>query len=232
MAKISLARAMFSTAKTVLIDDIFANMNDKLATLLLERCTLDNGSSGLMDGRTIVIATHCKLGSWAQRTKLIVSMSTPAKIRLIDQHEYIAEFVRHHSSIHNNNNNNSISSLNEDGDSIAAMKTDERHSTDDGGAGMETLVDGVGNRMLDEDYFDGGSVMRDSIVETDDGSHQTAAMSRDLAYATYFTACGGWFFWVSAVLLTVLTRISSLGECYWLKEGNTCHIQRATMIWC
>lgn len=214
---------MFSTAKTVLIDDIFANMDDKLATLLLERCTTDNGSSGLMHGRTIVIATHRKLGSWAQRTKLIVSMSAPAQIRLVDQHEHIAEFVRHHSSI----TNNSVSSINGDGDSIAAMKTDERHSTDDGGVGMDTLVDSAGNRMLDEDYFDGVSVMRDSIVETDDESHQTAAMSRDLAYATYFTACGGWFFWVSAVLLTVLTRMSSLGECYWLKEGNTCHIQRA-----
>ncbi|KAI8341301.1 ABC transporter type 1, transmembrane domain-containing protein [Chlamydoabsidia padenii] len=214
-AKISLARAMFSKAKTLLIDDIFTNMDAELANLLLERCTLDDGSFGLMKGRTLIIATRYKLGLWAQRTKLIVSMSTPAKIRLVDQDEYIADYLQHHNSTYSN----SINKNDGGDDSNAALKTDDHQSVDDGSGGIDALVGSAGNRLVEEDYFDAGSIMRDSILETDDGSHRTTTVSRDLAYATYFTACGGWLFWLSAVLLTVLTRVSALGECYWLKEG-------------
>ncbi|CAO3590539.1 unnamed protein product [Absidia cylindrospora] len=215
-SKISLARAMFSPAKTVIIDDIFSTMDNNASTLLLERCSLNDE---LMKGRTLIITTRCKLGTWAKNTKLIVAMSAPAKIRIIHQEKYIVDFLHPHSHDFNKDADHD--------DIVSAMKMDDQQSVDDGGVGMDTLVEPSGSRFIDEDYFDEGSVMRDSILETDDDSQQNTTITRDLAYATYFTACGGWFFWVSAVVLTVLTRISSLGECYWLKEGNTCQITEA-----
>jgi hypothetical protein len=210
---------MFSTAKTVIIDDIFSSMDKHTSTMLLERIAL--GGSDLMKGRTVILTTKCKLGTWARSTKLIVSMTAPAKIRIIQKQKYIMDFLDQHT--HNKDSDQ------QDDTSISAMQIgdDERYG-DDEAVGMDTLVEGAGSQFIDEDYFDEGSVMRDSIFETDDGgSQQTSTITRDLAYATYFTACGGWFFWVSAVVLTVLTRISSLGECYWLKEGNTCQTTAA-----
>ncbi|KAI8089911.1 uncharacterized protein BX664DRAFT_365696 [Halteromyces radiatus] len=216
--KISLARAMFSKAKTVIIDDIFSNLDMSMSNLLLERCTLhDGGSANLMKGRTLIIATRCDLGLWAQPAKLVISMSTSAaavKIRIVDQEQYIKAMMI------KQDNNKELDNL--------QKKELKQHFMDDGDRrGTDTLLEGTSSSsssrmVMDEDYFDEGSVMRDSILETDDESQQHGTRSRDLAYATYFTACGGWFFWLSAVSLTVLTRLSSLGESYWLKEGNTC----------
>ncbi|CAO3611821.1 unnamed protein product [Cunninghamella echinulata] len=202
--KISLARAMFSSAKTVIIDDIFSSLDEKVAKILLKRCTPD---SELMKGRTIIISTTCNLESWARQANLVVRISSLHAIDVLKQEAAISEIITETSA-----NNNMISQLS----TIDAARTRD-YSTD----GLESILEFDGGEniqhVIDEE-FDAGSVMRDSIIESDGGS-QSDVYSRDLAYTTYFTACGGWGFWSTAALLAIFARISSIGESYWLKEG-------------
>lgn len=183
-------------------------MDDKTAKILLKRCT----DSELMKGRTLIISTSCKLDAWAHQAKLLIRVSSLHAIDVLKQEAAISEIISETTV-----NNNMVSQL-----STMDTSRSREYSTD----GFESLLefdndDNIQN-VIDEE-FDAGSVMRDSIIESDNGS-QADIDSRDLAYTTYFTACGGWGFWFTAALLAIFARISSIGESYWLKEGNTCQI--------
>lgn len=54
--RVSLARAAYSTAPVVLLDDVLSALDPAVATLVFERCIL-----GMMSGRTRVLVSHSKL---------------------------------------------------------------------------------------------------------------------------------------------------------------------------
>ncbi|KAI8071015.1 ABC transporter type 1, transmembrane domain-containing protein [Gongronella butleri] len=72
-AKIALARALYSDAKTVLVDDVFSALPEPIGRRLLGRVAQAEfwGTQ-----RTVILATRCALGSWAQHARLIVDVTT------------------------------------------------------------------------------------------------------------------------------------------------------------
>lgn len=187
--KISLARAVYSRAKTVLIDDIFTNFDTHTAAYLRDKCILGE----LMKDRTIIlVASHPNL--WLRHVQLLVKMEH-GKATLME--------IQGDENFLNDN------TMKEPGDMEIA--NDDR---------IDALFE-IENAFADDSVYDEGSVMRESIRAADDDMHDDEAKSRDIAYATYFAACGGWQFWMSAIAFTILARLCSISESFWLKEGST-----------
>ncbi|KAJ8657898.1 hypothetical protein O0I10_006426 [Lichtheimia ornata] len=185
--KISLARAVYSRAKTVLIDDIFTNFDTHTAAYLRDKCILGE----LMKDRTIIlVASHPNL--WLRHVQLLVKMEH-GKATLME--------IQGDENFLNDN------TMKEPGDMEIA--NDDR---------IDALFE-IENAFADDSVYDEGSVMRESIRAADDDMHDDEAKSRDIAYATYFAACGGWQFWMSAIAFTILARLCSISESFWL----TCH---------
>lgn len=195
--KISLARAVYSRAKTVLIDDIFTNFDTHTAAYLRDKCILGE----LMKDRTIIlVASHPNL--WLRHAQLLVKMEH-GKATLME--------IQEDECLFNDN-------MKETGD--MAIANDDR---------IDALFE-IENAFADESVYDEGSVMRGSIRAADDDMHADEAKSRDIAYATYFAACGGWQFWMSAIAFTILARLCSISESFWLKEGST-HARYHFALW-
>ncbi|KAI8379618.1 uncharacterized protein BYT42DRAFT_333425 [Radiomyces spectabilis] len=189
--KISLARAVYSKAKTVIIDDIFSTFSQATTRSLYTKCL--NGE--LMQGRTIILACQRRDAEWFQDAKLIVHMEA-GRADICETPESILEWIQ----------TNTVPS-----DRDTVLRNDDH---------VDALFE-CGPALVEDDVFDERSIMRESTRYTEDdrGGH-LPHQSRDMAYATYFSACGGWRFWMAAIVLTILARFASILESYWLKEGN------------
>lgn len=97
----------------------------------------------------------------------------------------------------------------------------------DGGGNMSYLNDDRIETMFEseapfeeDELFDTDSVMRESVrAIEDDIKEDEKTKARRLAYATYFTSCGGYQFWLCAIAFILLARMATILESYWLKEG-------------
>lgn len=184
--KISLARAVYSRAKTVLIDDIFSSLDRHTSRLLLDKCI----GGELMVHRTIV-AVISDIGPWIRDARLVVKM---------DQFEVI--------SVETQDTLNDWIEANQ-------MRSDLLTQQDASDDRIDTLFEQY-DIFADDELFDESSVMRESTRITKDMIPEPIKPKRT-AYTTYFGACGGWQFWSVAVLFTVLARVSTITESYWLK---------------
>ncbi|KAL0088903.1 ABC transporter type 1, transmembrane domain-containing protein [Phycomyces blakesleeanus] len=186
--KISLARAVYSRAKTVLIDDLFALLETPTVNFLFDKCI----SGDLMQGRTVII-TATELGQWACNAQLLVCLDSGNVSQIERECDAISTWVFTHQARRDS--------------STAVVASDDR---------IEALFE-TDNVYTDDDFFDEASVLRESIAAPEDITIENTK-ARKYAYATYFSACGGWQFWMSAIMFTVLARVSSISESYWLKE--------------
>ncbi|KAI9244357.1 ABC transporter type 1, transmembrane domain-containing protein [Phascolomyces articulosus] len=193
--KISLARAIYSRSKTVLIDDIFTQFDKHTAAHLHEKCI----SGNLLKARTVILAST-QLGAWIRDARLLVRMDH-GTVGAMETEEGIIDWIEINHPMRSSDDNTSVL--------LDDSVNDDR---------IDTLFES--DPILgDDELFDEGSVMRESVRYTDDGM-QDERKSREVAYATYFSICGGWQFWFAAALFTILARITSILESYWLKEEN------------
>ncbi|KAI9321346.1 ABC transporter type 1, transmembrane domain-containing protein [Dichotomocladium elegans] len=188
--KISLARAVYSRAKTLLVDDIFTIFDRHTAAYLYDKCICGE----LMQSRTMILVTT-DLGAWIRDARLLVRMDG-GKISAIESEEGISDWIE-------------ANQMRADGSNSHNVVNDDR---------IDALFE-IENAFGDDGVFDEASVMRESIRNTEDGMANEGKV-RDLAYATYFAACGGWRFWLAATAFTVLARTCTISESYWLKERS------------
>ncbi|KAI9251586.1 hypothetical protein BY458DRAFT_444186 [Sporodiniella umbellata] len=197
--KISLARAVYSRAKTVLIDDIFQPLGKVISTFVYNNCIRGD----LMKGRTVIVVVACPDLFWARDASLFV-LTSPS-----NEGGCILKVTE--------NDPEQISTM------IQQCKQDSLTRDSQQLEASEDVIDllfennnpAIGN-FSDDEFFDEASIMPASIRLIEEENHY----KRDYAYATYFYACGGWQYWIFAILFTLLTRAANIAESYWLKEGN------------
>lgn len=202
--KISLARAVYSKAKTVLIDDIFSTFEKVTSTFIYENCMRGD----LMKDRTIIVAiTHPDM-FWARDAQLFIQLAT----------------TESHTSSY-------IESIETDPEKIVQLIKKSRKQRADNSYSLEQqenpvtsadVIDSLfentaSGNMFEDDVFDEASIIPDSIRREET---EESYKSRDFAYATYYSACGGWKYWSAAILFTLLARLVNISESYWLKEGK------------
>ena len=205
--KISLARAIYSRSKTVLIDDIFSKFDKHTAALLHEKCIAGN----LLKARTVIV-TATQLGAWIRDVQLLVRMDN-GNVGAVETEDGIADWIEANQHMRTEENTSAL---------LDDTINDDR---------IDTLFESDNIIMTDDELFDEASVMRESVRYSDDGI-QDENKSRDVAYATYFSICGGWQFWFAAALFTILARVTSILESYWLKASSKIkrtHIQKEGM---
>lgn len=229
--KISLARAVYSRSKTVLIDDVFHTLGKLSSTFIYENCIRGD----LMRDRTVIVVTTWPDMFWARDARLLVhlTLSEDNKKASVDAMESDPEKM--------------VALIKQRRKSLTKVKLDqEQQQYQVVGDVIDTLFEHVGHPTTkaastlfeqdeqdqvddEEDEFDHGSVIPDSIMrahqhedEEDDEEQEEEVdkRSRDYAYTTYYAACGGWKYWTFAVVFTLLARLTSISESYWLKEGN------------
>jgi hypothetical protein len=244
--KISLARSVYSRAKTVIIDDIFTTLGKVTSTLIYENCIRGD----LMRDRTIIVVATYPSMFWARDAHLFIHMAynenenqgridseetDPEKIvALIKLRRAQEQQLKKEKQQDDHGLGEHIaskeSSLNQP--NFASTSTAAAAAAAVGGAAtaadvIDALFEHTGSAsihnnpstLFEDDFFDEASIIPDSIRQEDDDN--IVYKSRDFAYATYYAACGGWKYWTAAILFTLLARLANISESYWLKEGKT-----------
>ncbi|CAO3621386.1 unnamed protein product [Mucor hiemalis] len=210
--KISLARAVYSRAKTVLIDDIFHTLGKLSSMFIYENCIRGE----LMKDRTVIVVSTFPDMFWARDARLFINMGDTTQDGFIDAVETNPEKIVALIKIRRKSNKQPV-------------EEEQHHAqhTDIIDALFDNPATGSGQSMhndtlFDEEFFDEASIIPDSIRQAEEEDEEVRGIlrkSRDYAYATYYTACGGWKYWTSAILFTLLARLANISESYWLKEG-------------
>ncbi|KAG0794583.1 hypothetical protein G6F22_005317 [Rhizopus arrhizus] len=179
--RVSLARAVYSYAKTVLLDDCLSAVDAHTSKHLLKECIMGD----LLQGRTIILVTHH------------VRLCLPAARFLvkIEQGNIIGC--------------DSIENLKENGQLLKLVGEELETDVEE-----ETIEDTVDNKLseMDIDLSSKGDVAKLIKEETSEKGHVKFKV-----YATYFAACGGWFFWSALFFGYVGARSLAFAENWWLK---------------
>jgi hypothetical protein len=153
-------------------------------------------TGNLLRGRTLVVVSEKPDLFWARDTAMLVILDQG---KVTTQTEAMVDYIKA-QRIH----------------PPVAKKNDT----------IDPLFESMATLPSEDDYFDEASLMRDSIrFDDEDDVSREEFKTRDYAYSTYFAACGGWRYWMAAILFTLLARLASISESYWLKEGKPYFIQ-------
>ncbi|KAI7874792.1 uncharacterized protein EV154DRAFT_430271 [Mucor mucedo] len=213
--KISLARAVYSRAKTVLIDDIFTVLGKLSGTFIYENCIRGD----LMKDRTILVVSTWPDMFWARDAHLFINMACVSNEGTIESSETDPEKIVGLIKLRRKSHKKPQATA-----EPVMIVEEEVLNTDV----IDTLFDHPegsthsthNNTLFDEDFFDEASIIPDSIRQGDEQDRSLMYKTREYAYATYYSACGGWQYWFSAILFTLLARLANISESYWLKEGK------------
>lgn len=193
----------------MLIDDIFQTLGKVISTFIYENCIRGD----LMKDRTIVVVTAHPDMFWARdaaiSTLLSIAENGEGYVEVIESDpEKIVNMIKQRRS-----------------DKLPSSRDTQHQETV--GDVVDVLFENGSNLIgvfSDEEFFDEASIVPGSIRLIEEEND----FRRDHAYATYFSACGGWQYWIFAILFTLLTRLANIAESYWLKEGNDRRLLKTT----
>lgn len=212
--KISLARAVYSRAKTVLIDDIFTVLGKVSCTFIYENCIRGD----LMKDRTILVVSTWPDMFWARDAHLFINMTCVSNEGTIESSETDPEKIVGLIKLRRKSNKQPQVELETVAAEEEVLNTDVIDTLFEHPEGSTHSTHN--NTLFDEDFFDEASIIPDSIRQGDEQDQSLIYKTREYAYATYYSACGGWQYWFSAILFTLLARLANISESYWLKEGK------------
>ncbi|KAI8647165.1 ABC transporter type 1, transmembrane domain-containing protein [Parasitella parasitica] len=205
--KISLARAVYAKLDTVIIDDIFNAFPKMTSTFIYENCIRGE----LMRRRTILVTLTWPDMFWARDAQLFVNLEHGRVDAMETDPEKIVALIKLRRAQRKVNNEPKAAVV------VPADVIDALYESTGASSTHNTT-------LFEEDCFDEASIIPDSIRQEQDESitaaADTAYKSRDYAYATYYSACGGWRYWMAAILFTLFARLANISESYWLKEGT------------
>ncbi|KAG1480249.1 hypothetical protein G6F57_005470 [Rhizopus arrhizus] len=178
--RVSLARAVYSYAKTVLLDDCLSAVDAHTSKHIIKECILGN----LFHGRTVILVTHH------------VKLCLPAAKFLvkIEQGNILGC-----DSIENLRKSNELLKL--IGEELE-KETDEDPTKDEEDK----------QASLDINLSDNGPAAK--LIKEETSSKGQVKLK---VYATYFAACGGWFFWFALLFVFAAARSLAFAEKWWLK---------------
>lgn len=206
--RVSLARAVYSHAATVLLDDCLSAVDGHIAKHLVEKCI----AGPLMQGRTRILVTHhVRL---CLRSADYVAKMEGGKVTVKGR----VEALRNQGLL--------VQVLNEEAielDEQGAQKAVATATTGDVLDVHEQAVTEVEEEeVLEEVRMEGIIRPKDTpaakaarrLIEEE--QRQTGRVKLKI-YGMYLAACGGWFFWILLLTLYVLVRVANVAEGWWIK---------------
>jgi ABC-type cobalamin/Fe3+-siderophores transport system ATPase subunit len=196
--RVSLARAVYSRSKTVLLDDCLSAVDANTASHLYERCLLGD----LMHDRTIILVSHhvrlCIGGA-----TYLVQMSRGQVLR----HGYVEDL----------RSKGELTQIFGD-DDIPDPATESVKSDDEG----------VFNDEDSANSFAGSDVLRAAPKKLIEEEVRQIGTVKAKIYATYLLACGGFIFWGTLLCFYIISRLSNIAENYWLKVWSAAYDNKHT----
>lgn len=195
--RVSLARAVYSRARHILMDDVLSAVDSHTAKHIYRNCL----RSDLMQGRTRILVTHhVRLCSGA--AKYLVKMDNGrialhGKVQDVLKSEFLHDVVGDEGTEFIEDDEDAI----EDGavDSSATTATEENSS-------QEQTIDGENASSKKPIH---------TLVQSE-GRQRGRVKSQ--IYKMYITASGGIPYWILIILLFCLVRSFNVGESLWLKR--------------
>ncbi|GAA5796465.1 hypothetical protein HPULCUR_001837 [Helicostylum pulchrum] len=185
--RVSLARAVYSYAKTVLLDDCLSAVDAHTSKHIYQKCFMGD----LLKGRTIILVTH--------QVKLCLP---GAKYFVKIDHGNVLGC----DTIENLRNNGQLNKLlgsdfqSEEEEEEEEEIEDIVDEDDDDSASMDADLDNTAEaaKLVQEETSEKGQV-------------------KFKVYIAYLAACGGWTFWIILLCSYIFARFLTFGENWWIR---------------
>ncbi|KAK4227258.1 hypothetical protein QBC38DRAFT_364659 [Podospora fimiseda] len=191
--RVTLARAIYSRAGILVMDDIFSAVDAHVGRHIFENCL--NGD--LAAGRTRILVTH-HVALCEPKTKYLVELGDgrvlhAGSISQLRKEGALQEIKAHEQSPEEIEADEAATAVNSDGSSST---TDEQHEED--GNTLKVTSKTPARKFVEEEARESGAVKRH-------------------IYATYLKDSGGLLFWFGALLIFTITTGLGIGRSWWLK---------------
>ncbi|KAF7537646.1 hypothetical protein G7054_g3519 [Neopestalotiopsis clavispora] len=191
--RITLARAIYSRAGILVLDDIFSAVDAHVGRHIFEKCL--NGE--LCVGRTRILVTH-HVALCEPKTKYLVELGNGAVLNAgllseLDEDGVLEQIKSHQSA------SAAEALIDED---VTAVNSEETSQIDEEST-EEPLAKIPSNAQQARKFVE------------EEGREQGAIKKH--VYATYLHATGGWFFWSTVFAFYVVVQGLTLGRSWWLK---------------
>ncbi|KXJ91510.1 P-loop containing nucleoside triphosphate hydrolase protein [Microdochium bolleyi] len=188
--RITLARAIYSRAGILVLDDIFSAVDAHVGRHIFEKCL----TGVLGDGRTRILVTH-HVALCESRTKYLVELGDGVVL-----------------------NAGFIDELQEDG-TLTKIKSHEPSRQDIQEEDDQTAVNSEEVSVDDnhgEPLAKTPSKLPDARKFVEEETRERGSIKKKV-YATYLSDSGGWPFWTGAAFLFFLVMALGIGRSWWLK---------------
>ncbi|KAK0748030.1 P-loop containing nucleoside triphosphate hydrolase protein [Apiosordaria backusii] len=190
--RITLARAIYSRAGILVLDDIFSAVDAHVGRHIFENCL--NGE--LATGRTRILVTH-HVALCEPKTKYLVELGDGGVLNAgllseLKQEGALQKIKSHEQSSEEIEADESATAVNSDG------STDDNENEDEGNTLQKVMSKTAARKFVE-----------------DEGREKGAVKTR--VYTAYLNASGGWVYWTVAALIFSFTQGFTLGRSWWLK---------------
>ncbi|KAK3903780.1 P-loop containing nucleoside triphosphate hydrolase protein [Staphylotrichum tortipilum] len=200
--RVTLARAVYSRAGILVLDDIFSAVDAHVGRHILENCL----GGELAEGRTRILVTH-HVALCEAKTKYLVELGDGGVL-----HAGFVEELREQGTLQRIKSHEQSAEEIESDESATVVSSDV--SLDDGEGGEEegaplvkvpskTATPAAARKFVEEETREQGAV-------------------RKHVYLTYLKDSGGFFYWSFALLVFLVVQGINIGRSWWLKiwTGN------------
>ncbi|RUP51635.1 P-loop containing nucleoside triphosphate hydrolase protein [Jimgerdemannia flammicorona] len=223
--RVNLARAVYSRARHVLLDDCLSAVDAHTAKWIYDKCIMSN----------LMKVTHLLFMPHTGRTRILVTHHVGL---CLPGAKYLVKIDGGRLTV-----KGEISDLKARGELKEVLEDGDIDSIDHGSSSSETLIEDVVENVLDE----AGSSSSDSTKPANEPTSvatKTTSTPRKLVqdekkeeghvkykiYTMYFFAAGGFAFWVSVLGTFLLTQLLNIAETNWLRYWSNAYGEGETTI--
>ncbi|KAL1849599.1 hypothetical protein VTK73DRAFT_9851 [Phialemonium thermophilum] len=193
--RVTLARAIYSRAGILVLDDIFSAVDAHVGRHIFEKCL----TGELAQGRTRILVTH-HVALCEPKTKYLVELADGGVL-----HAGLLSELREDGTLQQIKSHEQAPEEIEVEEGPTAVNSDD--STDDGN-GDAAAADGDTLRKVTS------KTAARKFVE--DETREEGAVRKHV-YSTYLKDSGGWLYWSVAVLIFTAVQVLTIGRSWWLR---------------
>ncbi|KAL2018405.1 hypothetical protein VTK56DRAFT_883 [Thermocarpiscus australiensis] len=198
--RVTLARAIYSRAGILVLDDIFSAVDAHVGRHIFEKCL--NGE--LAVSRTRILVTH-HVALCEPRTKYLVELGNGGVL-----HAGLLSELREEGMLPKIKSHEQTAQAIEADESGTAVDQEEPEQNGADGSTLKKVASKtLARKFVEEEAREQGAVGR-------------------YIYLTYLKDSGGWFFWTFALLIFTVTSAFSLGRSWWLKIWTSNYEEQET----
>lgn len=218
--RVTLARAIYSRAEILIMDDIFSAVDAHVGRHIFEKCV----AGPLCQGRTRILVTH-HVGLVESQAKYLVELGEGTVL-----HAGLTSDLAEDGTLQKIRTNEQAEILDEgNGESSTAVNS-ERASVAEGS-------DANGTKKTDESPSEEAPKDKKDAKKYIEDESREKGMVKSHVYATYLKDSGGVFFWIVCVIIYTSFEAGDIGRNWWLRiwtgqsqesSVTTLHVQQAS----